>query len=439
MKYTAINIGPIVDTLGLARGPRDLWAASYMFSLLMEKIVAKLKDAGFEVISPAQGEKNKEIGLYPDRAFIKNPDGKDVGKLLDGVLESFAEQLEIKKDYMNVMHVSIEEGDEKKVLMRLNHLLDCTELMKRPSKDESLKHIRRLIAAPWGLGNRAIPTIKDIARRSGDKYFHSNYICIVQADGDGMGKTIGSKSLGEVNAFSKGLLEKGKEACAKIEKYGGETIYAGGDDLLFLAPVVHGDRNIIELLVDLDKTYGNINMSFGLSITYHRYPLYEALKAARELLFAKAKEVDGKHAIAWCLRKHSGSGFEGTLQMDSGVYKAFDDLMKVSSEDNQISAIAYKLRANEVLLDIVRQSGSDREMRINAFYDKFIDHPKSDYAKCTRELLSALFEAFKEEKDGEKEEDEKEEDKVIRTIITTLYGMLRTAKFIKGEKGDDDE
>ena len=285
-----------------------------------------------------------------------------------------------------------------------------------------------------GLGNREIPAIEDIAKRSGDRYSHSNYICIVQADGDGMGKTIGSKSLCEVNAFSKRLLEKGKEACAKIEKYGGETIYAGGDDLLFLAPVVHGDSNIIELLVDLDETYGNINMSFGLSITYHKYPLYEALKAARELLFEKAKEVDGKHAIAWCLRKHSGSGFEGTLQMDSGVYKIFDNLMKVSSEDNQISAIAHKLRANEDLLNVVRKSGNDWEMRIKAFYDKFIDHPKSDYAKCTRELLSALFEAFKKEKDGKKEE-----DKVIRRIIATLYGMLRTAKFIKGEKGDDDE
>ena len=404
-----------------------------MFSFLMEKIVAKLKDEGFDVISPAQGEENRGIGLYPDRAFIKNPEGKDITKTLGGVLAEFAKTLMIDEAYMNVMHVSIEEGDEKKVLMRLHHILDCAELMKRPSKDESLKRIRRLIAAPRGLGSREIPTIEDIAKRSGDSYSHSNYICIVQADGDGMSNTIGSKSLCEVNAFSKRLLEKGKEACAKIEKYGGETIYAGGDDLLFLAPVVHGDRNIIELLVDLDRTYGNINMSFGLSITYHKYPLYEALKATRELLF-EAKGVDGKHAIAWCLRKHSGSGFEGTLQMDSGVCKAFDNLMNAVSEGDQISAIAHKLRANEDLLDIVRQSGSDREMRINAFYDKFIDHPKSDYAKCTRELLSVLFEAFKEEKDGEREE-----DKVIRRILTTLYGMLRTAKFIKGEKGDDDE
>ena len=406
-----------------------------MFSLLMEKIVTKLKDAGFEVISPAQGEKNKEIGLYPDRAFIKNPDGKDVGKLLDGVLENFAEQLEIKKDYVNIMYVSIEEDDEKKVLKELNHILDCTELMNRPTKDESLTSVRKLITKNQGrLGSRYIDEIEKIAHRSNDNYTHSNYICIVQADGDGMGTRISSKSLREVNALSRDLLMKGKAACEKIKDYGGETIFAGGDDLLFLAPVVHGDRNIIELLVDLDRTYGNINMSFGLSITYHKYPLYEALKAARKLLFVKAKKVDGKHAIAWCLRKHSGSGFEGTLQMDSGVYKIFDNLMKVSSEGNQISAIAHKLRANEKLLDIVRQSGSDREMRINAFYDKFIDHPKSDYAKCTRELLSALFEAFKEEKDGKKEE-----DKVIRRIIATLYGMLRTAKFIKGERGDDNE
>ena len=426
MKYTAINIGPIIDTLGLARGPRDLWAASYMFSLLMEKIVTKLKDAGFEVISPAQGEKNKEIGLYPDRAFIKNPNGKDVGKLLDGVLEGFAEQLEIKKDYVNIMYVSIEEGDEREVLKELNHILDCTELMNRPTKDKSLTSVRNLITKnQCRLGSRFIDEIEEIAHRSNDNYSRSNYICIVQADGDGMGTRISSKSLREVNALSRDLLMKGKAACEKIKDYGGETIYAGGDDLLFLAPVIGSDKknNIFKLLVDLDKSYGDINMSFGLSITYHKYPLYEALKAARELL-VKAKHVKGKredkHAIAWCLRKHSGSGFEGSIQINSDVYEKFEKMVEVSTEGNQISAIAHKLRANEDLLDIIRGS----EKRIDAFYDKVIDQ-EGDYSKCTRDLLCSLFQAH--------------EEIDIEEILKIMYGMLRTARFINGERGDDNE
>lgn len=30
MKYAAINIGPIVDTISMARKPRELWAARYI-------------------------------------------------------------------------------------------------------------------------------------------------------------------------------------------------------------------------------------------------------------------------------------------------------------------------------------------------------------------------------------------------------------------------
>ncbi|MDR2511860.1 MAG: hypothetical protein LBC89_05325, partial [Bacteroidales bacterium] len=34
--YTAISIGPIYKTLTMARKPLEIWAASYLFSYLMD-------------------------------------------------------------------------------------------------------------------------------------------------------------------------------------------------------------------------------------------------------------------------------------------------------------------------------------------------------------------------------------------------------------------
>ena len=45
MKYSAINIGPIISTLGMARKPRELWAASFLFSHLMKCIYAEAEKA----------------------------------------------------------------------------------------------------------------------------------------------------------------------------------------------------------------------------------------------------------------------------------------------------------------------------------------------------------------------------------------------------------
>ena len=64
MKYTGINIGPIVDTLSLARKPKELWAASYMFSYLMERILKAVKDKGLRIVSPAEPSDNdRSVGL----------------------------------------------------------------------------------------------------------------------------------------------------------------------------------------------------------------------------------------------------------------------------------------------------------------------------------------------------------------------------------------
>lgn len=514
IKYTAINIGPIIGTISLAKRPRELWTASYLFSFLMECIIDEIVKTDAKIISPALltsvKDVKKTVGLYPDRVFVKSEcsDGFDAQRVIDAAFVVFTNKTGIGREYINVMHVTIKDKDSKWVIKELNHLLDCTELFNRTIANEQWEKVQNLIKkkqksqlfehATDSFESFYIPMLAELAsvqlssinikwhdlvleaRKASDddddnfyyriresyktqfRSFHK-YFCVIQADGDNMGKIVSALDLDKIKKLSVALLQYGSEASKLIEKYGGLPIYAGGDDLLFIAPVVTeydlDEKNnvislrcIFDLITEIDKLYKkevedvlgtlgrpkdgdnkelHTSNSYGLSISYYKYPLYEALKSARELLFDKAKNVDGKNAIAWCLRKHSGSGFVGSLCKNSDVYTSFSDLMRTSVDESTVSAIAHKLRENQDLLDIVRRSG--RKDRIEAFYNKVMEEsPLNDksYKGVTRNLLWKLFD----------QEKSKPEDKAKSTeeILETLYGMLRTAKFINGE-GDSDE
>ncbi len=518
MKYTAINIGPVVPTISLGRRPRELWTASYMFCYLMECIIEQLnKD---DILSPATltGSEIKEVGLYPDRVFVQgdiNPKeviNNAVAKFREGTEDKDGKinlALGIDLDYLNIMHVSIERDNDTNVIKDLNQLLDCLELYNRPATNESTTKVLNLIRrtnnnllfrhthdekkpSPMYLG--AIATAKIIGREDCKKackllipekedeltstdedkfyqeiknvlgkdfYSYYKYIAIVQADGDNMGKIISNLETENVKKLSRKLLEYGSEASKLIQAYGGMPIYAGGDDLLFLAPVVSANNeypNIFNLLDAISETYTSIvdktiprpillkeddkeeqplhtSVSFGLSISYYKYPLYEAFAAARNLLFQTAKNVEGKNAIAWCLRKHSGSGFTGSLTMQSDAYKQFKALTSEKVDETTISAIAHKLRSNEDILNILQtKEGNPLENRIKAFFLKTMEEPKpqdgNTYIGKVRTLLCTSL--------NERSEKDKKDINNMSNLLSTLYCMLRSAKFINGE-GDNDE
>lgn len=528
MKYTAINIGPIISTLSMARKPRELWAASYMFSFFMECILNELnklitrgeldKDA---IISPAIDTGGKSsVGLYPDRVFIKGE--LNVKDILQNALKNFTSVngngvIDVDENYINTMSVMI-DFDETKAepdtinsspIRMLNYLLDCAELSNRTIKpgawEKALNLIRMKNDSPLyactGKKSMYIPMLGEIAawdvqglidkyewkslceiyrkpedrqdesgfykkikEWAGDAYkSYYKYVCVVQADGDRMGSVVSALPVNQVKDLSEGLLKYCKTASNLIKNYGGLPIYAGGDDLLFIAPVVscyaiEGNsagkwcrempNTIFDLLDKIDacfqkevddlldyidcplsrdgKSRIKTSLSYGLSITYYKYPLYEALESARTLLFDKAKKVNKKNAIAWCLRKHSGSEFSGQLNKRGNVYNVFRDLLKCSVDQALISAVAHKLRENDDLLSIILEKGNNR---LEAFYEEVIEAEKNDkttYKWKTKQLLEALC-----QENGSNATQ-------IDLIIEQMYGMLRTAKFINGEEDKDE-
>ena len=243
--------------------------------------------------------------------------------------------------------------------------------------------------------------------------------------------------------ISKELVGFGIKASQKIEEFGGLPIYAGGDDLLFIAPVIGKDGAHIFSLLDVieneafkgiqdvvsslglkdrDDNKIEASLSFGVSISYVKYPLYEALETARNLLFGKAKNIKQKKAVAWSLRKHSGGTFDASFSLKDETLKTqFATLINATTDNDTVSAIAHKLRQEEALVDVVLASGN--QDRLDALFEKVLefDWDKADYFNAVKAIMPTLYQVVGRE-----------------GYIQTLYSLLRTAKFIKGEDLHDE-
>lgn len=444
MKYTAITIGPIGHTFSLARKPREFWAASYLYSHLMKSIIQVLQDNSIRIISPAEPSQDKlGVGLYPDRVFFEG------GTDFKFDIEKFCCNLNLSntKDYFKVLQTSGEYDSDKSAIIGLNKKLDRLELTNYSFTKESEDAIRSILQkenkevreknhdSKWpdafldAFKDRKFPieSLEDLARKyeiEGTKHSFNEYFCIVQADGDNMGKTI---EKGNIAKISQALISYAQEVVPMISEYGAMPIYAGGDDLLFIAPVVGKEgQNVFDLIEKIDKIFnekfkdmeGNPSLSYGVSITYYKFPLYEAWKKASSLLFGKAKNVKGKNAIAWELQKHAGSSFAGAFsKSNKDLYDAFKKVIAVKNQrETLVSAVSHKLRENEGLLDLFKTS-DNLDVRLNAFFEKIIDAENAkDYKEAVKVLLKQLYVT-------------KETD-----VARTIYGMLRTAKFINGEE-----
>lgn len=494
MKYTAINIGPIVKTLSLARRPRELWSASYLFSYLMKCIIDKIPTE-CTIIAPIKGNENTlVVGLYPDRLYLSHEVDIDVKEILNSAWEQFRndvfpEQSFDPRDYFNLMYASIElEGEMKNsvALKELNSLLDKLELCvfaNNPYEGKDVtqsvlnlickKNASPLVKIVQNEKKMPMETLAELAAVQlkklhniewkrfsddikneafqGDPYdafkglkeykSYHRYFCVVQADGDNMGKLVTSSEIdnAQLENVSRELWNYGLAASSIIEEYGGKAIYAGGDDLLFIAPLVgRNNKNIFELFEDIEKEFEELvkkvpqsiienksdrpSLSFGVAMAYYKYPLYEVLGSAIDLLFDVAKGGIVKNKVAWKLEKNSGETFSACYsKRDTELDAAYKELIKHTTNGELVSVAAHKLKENEVLLMKclnADMSNEDKETpRLDSFFKTILEATNDNaYFNALKKLIVSLYSA-----------------QDIKCLKTVLYAMMRTAKFIKGE------
>ncbi len=275
------------------------------------------------------------------------------------------------------------------------------------------------------------------------KLNYQKYIAVVQADGDNMGNFIvemyNQKNGNElITEFSKSLFTFSKQAVKLIEAYKGTPIYAGGDDLLFICPVAHAgptetdisnknkiiiQKSIITLIDEIDEIFEKLilkndqfkgilekvkkkpSMSFGLSISYYKYPLNQALEHGVNQLFYKAKKTCEKDAVSYAILKHSGQ-FIGTLfHKSKESYKTFATLITTKVQDeNYVKSITHKINPLESVvygIGLETNNALRSEKWHNFFWNNFDEsvHRKKvngqkvliDFLEITMKLLDEVY------------------------------------------------
>jgi len=304
------------------------------------------------------------------------------------------------------------------------------------------------------------------------------YIAVVQSDGDNVGKLLGqilaSDDQNLVKVFSIALGDFAQAAVQAVEEYGGEAVYAGGDDLLFFAPVLTHESDIFHLLDRIDVLFRekviehpdlrNIidrldkvpSMSYGVAITYYKFPLNEARDRAYEML-QKAKEK-GKNRIGYYWQKHSGHHFTDVIEKRAcptdeenansstkkqeecmlDFYCLFLKLLKevhASDAERLFSSFIYNLNQHEPILCSVLSEASEDEKRkkLGHYFENYYDEPihKTPQAKgLMQDIKCLLLAAFRaaDAQNGEK----------VNAAILDSYNAMRFVKFLTQKAGDDD-
>lgn len=265
------------------------------------------------------------------------------------------------------------------------------------------------------------------------------YICILQADGDKLGRKLMGSDKITISNISGDLTAWGKEALEILKVYGALPIFIGGDDLLCFAPVKNGDQSILQLAKNLNESYTKkdklkgTSLSIGISISYYKSPMYASYISTFDLL-KKAKVKGNSCCISY--EKHSGSPHHFEFSFTEDYEDQIEPLVQCMNfnekEKSFLSSVMYKLRKNEELFYLI----SNYIERIWYFFENNFDEAnkrkegtdKYKYLKIVARVLFEQFKIYGNKKDANN-------DQYIAT--TNVYSLIKTIRFIKGL--DDDK
>ncbi|MEM4260569.1 MAG: type III-B CRISPR-associated protein Cas10/Cmr2 [Candidatus Woesearchaeota archaeon] len=469
--YTALTIGPIYKSLELAHKTRELWAASYIFSWFIENVIQNLIKNGITdnnfIVPYPEKDKSKvtEAGIFPDRFILRSESSlfdelnksvnETINSLSNDISETIGENkgnvMEYLTNYIRLYTIETQLEENDNVVEKMNkYCANCELNSKYIPKDKQyfLNFLEKInesniykrvynkgrFPSIIELSTKDLPLDYDffdslgdeddtdiwekvVEKAKADEFFDSlksvhKYIAIVQADGDNVGKLIKeiySKNPELIREFSKALSEFSIEAADEINNSGGLTVYAGGDDLLFIASVLYKSENVFSLINKIDNIFNKIvlensnlkkiigsmkqkpSMSYGVSITYYKYPMNEALEQARKLLFDVAKEnKEEKNAIAWRVLMHSGSYFEGKFHKNTEFYQNF---LKMSSidDDKILTSVIYNIQSLKPLIKTIANDKSKLENYRKNFYNEQLHENYKDFLDYVVDIIHLAF------------------------------------------------
>lgn len=433
-KYIGITIGPIFETINMSSTPSALWLGSFCFSSISREILKRIDSEN--IISPYYEEMQvdevfkKGIGVLPDRIILKASDSTNLQSVKalvfddNGALATVAQQFEIDFDlFKKYIMVQIVEYEAENPILESDKYLSSLELAKKFVPKSSGKNailsaldnskgllIKNQIESALIKDDKlvSIPQIANVKIDNSKRAFgnkHKSYIAIVRSDGDNMSKIIsGLNDDASFKAFSKSCFEYCVEISRLVnDEYNGVTIYSSGDDLLAMIPCVSSSgKTIFEFVKDANdkfaKTFSNYNsdvsLSFGITIAYEKFPLYEALENSQNMLFTRAKKDGNKNCLAINLQKHSGQS--SALLIKNNALDSFVNLQNFilnslgKDSDEILLSSLYKISKFGLMLDSA-SSDNIKNLFVN-FFDSS-SHTDNDFLHST---LPNFFNSNKE-------------------------------------------
>ena len=477
---------------------------SYITEQLTEKIQQykefELLTPYFEFDEESGYQASRGAGFFHDHIIIKNGDLEVIGAIIRQVKEELGENVfkalgydkeAVKKyvnDYIRIYAAEYETAEkEVPIVKELSVLFDSMELRCQTVPVEEENYIASLLdndtircsflverlktkgKGDWQLfrntSDSGIKTLQDIARSDGDPklWKRYSYYAYVTSDGDHMGTILsGLKTVETVREFSQNCLRYNTKACKCVEDFGGIVVYAGGDDLRFLSPLTKYDnhsgrqKTVFDLLLEIKKCFEDVfvpqgraetsslthpTVSFGVAITYHKYPLYETGNIADGLLFT-AKST-GRDSMCIYVQKHSGQSAKYVLH---NVSKCTEKIGLVNDLNGVIAERLQETSANSVISHIYQYSGvldfalRQQQMGNSGPLDSFFDSIfTDDTALANEKTRNAVKQIAKdatlsdiESLHGDLTTDE---GRSVPERIWPIIDVLRTAQLF-GEAGD---
>ena len=500
-KISAITIGPIYDTMQLVTKPAGLWGASYLFSYIAEKLTDRIKTG--QIITPKfDFDENEEalrfhkkgIGFYHDHILIR--DG-DLGEITDAIkktkkeigyeifcdiqrkVQDVNEQdvVDYVEQYLQIFAVETEQEEGKNAIEATGVLLDAIELEKSFVNEEARNYIALFLENDiicdsflqrnldqWMLKrNNGLMSLEKIALSDTssdmpreERLKRYSYYAMVSSDGDRMGKIIENlKTDDDIRDFSNDCMEYTTAACRHILDFDGLIVYAGGDDLQFMAPLTHGteegEKTVFDLLDEIIKEFNTVfrgdkyaklmekpTVSFGVAITYVKYPLYETLGQSYGLLHT-AKDK-GRDRAMIRLQKHSGQTAEvcikGLQENYSKMNSLMKPLLKYQMDAEALHSVIMHLSESRAACEIALEKADDTILRnyLNNNFDNPGQVQWEDYLDKLESFMKYTSVFLDEEKH---EENETEEQYAVRSKTGSLILMLRIIHMF-GEKGKEE-
>ena len=452
--------------------------------------------------------RGRGVGMFHDRIIfcsqgIENPLGR-VKAAREQVLQTLAEKLktDLKADcggwlnmYLRIYAAELPVPDREEVsdpqeafpLIYLGKYLSAMELepqfpsaeernpllalFENPDRQSGFKNavlkdsfLCRELSGDWmlfkpGAGN--IKDLEDIAaqwERSGQQK-HQQYYAVLKSDGDSMGKLLeGMTDPEKIRAYSRQCLSFCAKAAEIILDFGGMPIYAGGDDLLGLSPVVGRDGTSVFDLIErlrgeFNETFakdrnehgGSPTISFGVAVQYYKSPLYEAMERADTML-RRAKDGEIKNACFLNLQKHSGQTVEiYERQMDRiepNLFAHLESLFQKTQVDKRalpseggaennvafLSSAGYQVETFAALFCEAVRDRKNRDTLLSHLYENLFDNAAQKAFKPYLEELKALTALIFHEQEGQHSQED------LDRCIKLTEAAIRIIHFLNERK-----